>query len=171
MQKASLPGCPSTNFSNSYGFFPPFHYGQWVVWPHSPLAEPSPGPQARNSYGRVYSYSRKHKDDPENAPCSSAGSGGFAPLSTAHARNQARQRSRPARASTVTGRTGLSLLAGRGGGAGERLGALPGKQPSDLWLPLWCGKKAEQQKFRPGSEPTVKSNNYNKLIFYILISF
>ena len=56
-------------------------------------------------------------------------------------------------------------------GVGERqgLGALPGKQPLDLWRPLRWGEKAEQQKFRPGSEPAVKSNNCKKMNFYILI--
>lgn len=135
---------PSTTGSRWSGHIP--------LWLNPPQVRRRETPTSRED-----SYSRKHKDDPENAPCSSAGSGGFAPLSTAHARKQARQRNLPARASTVTGRTGLSLLAGRGGGAGERrLGALPGKQPLQLWLPLCCGEKAEQQKFRPGSEPTVK---------------
>ena len=98
---------------------------------HTPLWLNPPQIRSRvNPTARVDSASTKHKNDPENPPCSSAGSCWLAPLSTAHARSQALRRRQPVCRTTVTGRT--HLLARRGGWGGRlgalELGTLPGKQ-------------------------------------------
>lgn len=120
---------------------------------------------------RVNAASRKHKDDPENAPCSSAGSRLLAPLFTAHAQSRALSRRHLACGGLQLPEERDCLLSREKGGGG-RAGVLERYQGNSSRIcgsPLSCVEKAEQQKFRRGSEPAVKSNNYNKLNFCILI--
>lgn len=170
VRRASLPGSPSTNLSNPYCFFPPSHYGWRDAWPHPPVAEPSAGLQARNS-GSPPGF---RVQEAQKRPRKRTMIFGRKPRARATLYCTC---AKPKASAQVTGlrvysyrKNGPFLLARRGrwrsDGRSERY---QGDSARICGSYSGCGEKAEQQKLRPGSEPAVKSNNYNKLDFYILI--